>query len=225
MVEIQKESETKKLNWGKILEQRLRIVEDSRSIVIAPRTREGHILTRLAFGLDRAVSRIRVRAGTFISIQDTVVSLKKVDDFINDFKEFVNAFGDGVGLRAPLFDSPEVKKSLASLRSSHVILPRSNEGREVAYLIKQLDPALIQFRNTCTDFSKSEGLFKKLVEIIRRFHLLLQELFSILEIPYESPKNLSSLLKTVGEEKVQEISEKQVSGEASLKGRKAGGIA
>lgn len=196
MAEMIEQEEKKKVPWETVLEKRLRIAENHQSIVIAPKTREGHILVDLAFSLDRIVNQIRLRAGTYINIQDVVSSLKRVDEFIREFREFVNSFGllggDG-GIGGSVFDSHEMKRALVSLRSSRVILPRTNEAREVILLVKRLDPAMVQFRSSCTDFSKSEELFKKLVNLLEKFYLLVQDLSYEFKIHFRNPKELGSL--------------------------------
>jgi len=221
-----------------IIERRLKLVEDPQSVVIAPKTREGHVLVRLVFGLDRAVSRIRLRAGTYVNIQDAVVCLKKVEGFIGEFTNLVNSFGGGEGGgdgRTPSgfsYENFETKRMLAQMRNAHIIIPRTNEARGVVFLIKRFDPALLQFRNACTDFAKSEQLFRKLIETIRDFNVLVGELFSLLNIPYEQPRDIKPLLASISqggigsnpEAQSHETQEVREEGVSSKKGRKSGGI-
>ena len=212
-----------------ITERRIRLVEDPQSIVIAPKTREGHVLVRLVFGLDRAVSRIRHRAGTYINVQDAVARLKKVEEFISEFNEFVNSFGDGRMFWGFFYETLEMKRMLARMRNTHILLPRTNEAKEVVLLVKRLDPALLQFRNTCTDFAKAEELFRKLIETIKKFDLLIQELSSLVNIPYDRPRDIGPLLKLASpavdsneqEPQSQGIREEEA---PSRKGRKSGGV-
>lgn len=212
-----------------VMERRLRLVEDSQSIVIAPKTREGHVLVRLVFGLDRAVSRIRHRAGTYINVQDAVAHLRKVEEFISEFNDFVNSFGDSRMFWGFFYETLEMKKMLARMRNTHILLPRTNEAKEVVLLVKRLDPALLQFRNTCTDFAKSEELFRKLIETIKKFDLLVQELSSLVNIPYDRPRDIGPLLKLASpamdsgekEPQSQGVREEEV---PSRKGRKSGGV-
>jgi len=212
-----------------ITERRIRLVEDPQSMVVAPKTREGHVLVRLVFGLDRAVSRIRHRAGTYINVQDAVARLKKVEEFISEFNEFVNSFGDGRMFWGFFYETLEMKRMLARMRNTHILLPRTNEAKEIVLLVKRLDPALLQFRNTCTDFAKSEEFFRKLIDTIKKFDLLVQELSSLVNIPYDRPRDIGPLLKLVSsamdsseqEPQSQEIRQEEV---PPRKGRKSGGV-
>ncbi len=224
-------TEKKKRSWDEVLQNRLRVVENPNSIVIAARTREGLILSDLTYNLDRAVSRIRRNSGTFIPVQSVIEALKKVDNFIKEFSQFVNSvFADG-GI--PIYESFETKKALvSSFRRALVFNPRSQEAREVAHLVKRLDPSLVEFRNTCTDFSRSEQLFKKLIDLIIKFDFLVNELFSLLKIPYTSSKTLKALLRAIsgGESQELENNEKEIQfsesqEEVPRKGKKVGGIA
>ncbi len=196
-----------------IIERKLRLSENPSSIVIAPKTREGHTLVKILFAFDRAISRIRLRAGTYIKVQDAVVCLKQAEGFITRVNDFILSFGDGRGLFGSFYEDLETKKMLARRLSTYIILPRTNEGKEVAGLIKRLDPALLQFRNTCTDFGKSEDTFIKLIEIVRDFNVLVQELSSVAKISYDPPRDLETLL-SVG---IGEV--------VARKGKKSGGVA
>lgn len=224
-------TEKKKRSWEEVLQNKLRIIENPNSIVIAARTREGLILSDLTYNLDRAVSRIRRNSGTFIPVQSVIEALKKVDNFIKEFSQFVNsAFTDG-GI--PIYESFETKKALvSSFRRALVFNPRSQEAREVAYLVKRLDPSLVEFRNTCTDFSRSEQLFKKIIDMIIKFDSLVNDLFSLLKIPYMSSKTFKALLRAIsgGESQELENNEKEIQfsesqEEVPRKGKKVGGIA
>ena len=205
-----------------IIERKLRLSENPSSIVIAPKTREMHILVKILFAFDRAVSRIRLRAGTYIKVQDAVLCLKQAGDFIGGLNDLILSFGDGRGAFGAFYEDPETKKMLARRLSTYIILPRTSEGKEVALLIKRLDPAVLQFRSTCTDFTRSEGVLRRLIETIRDFDLLVQEISSLAKISYDPPRDLETLLKSTSPgDQSQEIQEKEA---LSKRGRKSGGV-
>ncbi len=196
-MELAAQKEEKEARREEILQRRLREVESPNSIVLAPRTREGHVLARLTYGLDRAVGRIRSRAGTFLGVQEAVGQLRKVEGFVKQFKDFVDS---AIGTDSKFFlgimqEDPETKRMMAQMRNSYVLVPRSNEAREIAYLIKRLDPALVQFRATCSDFTRTEDFFKRLVELICAFDSLVGEISGAVNVPYRQPRDLAPIQK------------------------------
>jgi len=187
----------KSQNRESVVERKLRLVEDPSSIVIAPKTREGHILAKILFGFDRGVGRLRMKTGTYIKIQDAIICFRQTETMIVRFNEFTSSLGDGKGvLGVPIYgEDPSTKLALAKRPTAYVIIPRSNEGKEVANLIKRLDPALLQFRNACTDFSKTEEIFLKLIGLISDFDILTDQISSLAGTSYDHPRDLGALRK------------------------------
>ncbi len=216
-------------NREAIIERKLRLVENPSSIVIAPKTREGHTFVKILFAFDRAVSRIRLRAGTYIKVQDAVACLKQAEGFITRLNELILSLGDGRGVWGSYFEDLETKKMLAGKVSTYVILPRTSEGKEVALMIKRLDPAILQFRSICTDFARSEDILRNLTETIMNFDMMVQRLSSLASIPYTTPRDLGTLLKLsspAGQSLETHVEDSTLREEEApiKKGRKSGGM-
>jgi hypothetical protein len=172
------------------ISRKLSLIEDPNSVIVSPLTREGQILLRMTYGFDRVLARLRRNFGTQFDLAETVERMKKVEEFMNEFRDFVNGSG---GIFLGFYETPEMKKAMAQRRNSRVINPRNNEGKEIALLIKRLDPMLYQFRSTCTDFQKLEEVVNRVVRIILKFDTLVSELSSFVGADYEAPPELSSL--------------------------------
>ena len=219
----------RKRSWDEIFKMRQKIIlENPQSIVFVPRTIEGMILGDLIFSLDWSVGRIRQGAGTFIPVESVVAALKKVEGFIKEFSDFVNStFSDGS--EVIVYESIESKKTLASIKRAIVINPRTLEASEVARLVKRLDPALIILKNTCTDFSKTEKVFKKLVDFLLKFDSLVKELYDLLKRSYRRPKLLKKLVSVISPELSEnepgkpDLQVQESSGNPQGKGKKIGG--
>jgi len=178
------------------IKRKLMLVDNPSSIVVTPRTREGHLLMRMTFGFDRAMGQLRQRIGTYIDIQASMEKVRMVEDFISGFKELIDSSGGGENPFSWVYENPEVRRVIANERSSHVILPRTNEAREITLLIKRFDPMLFQFRSTCTDFSKSEEVIRKVVRIVLQYDNLIREISSLVGTNYDQPREISFLKST-----------------------------
>jgi len=175
------------------ISRKLSLIEDPNSIIISPMTREGHILLRMTFGFDRVLGQLRRNFGTQFDLVETIEKMKKVEEFMNEFKEFVNSSSGNGGIFLGFYETPEMKKAIAQRRNSRVINPRNNEGKEIALLIKRFDPMLYQFRSTYPDFQKLEEVVNRVLKIILKFDSLISELSSFVGTDYDSPSEISSL--------------------------------
>lgn len=192
-MEITSETTDKGEFARKIIERKVKLVENPASIILAPKTREGHIMVKILFGSDKAMGAIRLKAGTYIPVQDVTASLKKAEEFISHLQGVLTLLGsDGSGLTG--YTSPELKVELAKRRTSYVFIPRTTEAQKIAQLIKGFDGALLAFRNTCTDFTKAKKVIDAVVGVISEFHNLTEELSGIAKINYKTPKGLDGML-------------------------------
>jgi len=182
-----------------IIERKLRLVENPSSLIIAPRTREGHMMAKIIFVFDRMVNQIRLKAGTYIPIADVTTSLKNVKIFMSRFETLLRFLGDDnyAGTAdSPRYswENPETRKILAAKRTTYVFLPKTEEGRQAALTLKRFDPLLLQFRATCTDFEKAEKILDSVTGTIFAFHNLTTELSSLAKVQYRTPKGLSAIV-------------------------------
>ena len=190
---------------NRIIERKLRLLENPSSMVIAPRTREGHLMTKILFGFDKAVNQVRLKAATYIPIKDVTASLKDVENFISRFEAAVRSLGDdnySGYADNNLYrgrENPETKKALAERRTTYVFLARTEEGREIAVMLKRFDPLLLKFRATCTDFTKSKKVFDAVIDAIKDFNSLTVSLSSLAKVQYRIPERLSAITNNSAE--------------------------
>lgn len=178
-----------------IIERKMRLVENPSSLVIAPRTREGHMMAKIIFVFDKVVNQIRLKAGTYIPIEDVTASLKNVRTFISRFEAALKSLGDDnyagtADSSRYTWENPETRKILAAKRTTYVFLPKTEEGRQAALILKRFDPLLLQFRATCTDFEKAQKILDSIIGTISDFHRLTVELSSLANVQYRAPKGL-----------------------------------
>jgi len=184
------------ISADRIREKKMRLLENPVSVVIAPKTREGHLLTKILFGFDKVVNQIRLRAGSYIPIPEAASSLREAGEFIAGFEGLARSLGDG-GYGSQ-WETEETRRMLAARRSTYVFLPRTEEGKRMALLLKRFDALLMQFKTTCLDFEKIGKTLADITDAISGFHNLTAKLATSARVEYRSPRGLSNYVK--GEE-------------------------
>lgn len=175
-----------------IIQRKLRMAEDPFSLVIAPKTREGHILVKILFGFDRAVNQVRMKAGTFLPMDKSMQMLNTAAKPLASIEKISNALnnnaGASVGYGYSTKEDYQAKIMLAQRKTTYAFLPRTEEGRKVAEGIKVLDPRLLEFRTKCTDFSQTAVVIKDVLALISEFDTVTTSISKFAGVEYEAPK-------------------------------------
>jgi hypothetical protein len=90
-------------------------------------------------------------------------------------------------------ENTETKKAIAERRTTYVFLAKTEEGREIAVMLKRFDPLLLKFRATCTDFTKAKEVFDVVINAITDFNSLTASLSALAKVQYRAPKGLSAI--------------------------------
>ncbi|MEI7636044.1 MAG: hypothetical protein WCJ37_01970 [Syntrophus sp. (in: bacteria)] len=184
---------------ARIAARKMRDVENPASIVIDPRTREGHMMVKLMFLYDRAVSAIRMKAGLSITIDKVNESLLQANEFTQRLDALTGMFSEMSGINPYgtgtfQYETPEAKRLLAARPRSYVFIPQSEEGRKVALSIKRIFPLLIHIRTTSTDFARAGAAITSIIQSIVDFCNLSEQLLKTAKLDYEIPKGMGALV-------------------------------
>lgn len=166
----------------KIIERKLKLSENPLSIVLAPRTKEGHVLAKVLFPFDKAVNQIRMKVGTYISIDTATEALRRADAVLSRMERFTES--DGMFFS----ETPQMKRILAEKLTTYVFLPRTEEGKRAAAAVKRLDSWMVQFRTTCSDFSKAGKTLREFASLVGEFISLTDYLASKVQMEFKVPK-------------------------------------
>lgn len=177
-----------------IKERKLRMLNEPRSIVIAPKMRESHMIMKIFFGFDKSVNKVRTMAGTFVSVPDVVSSLRKANSIIEKFESLIKSVGGDSEYLVSMDLDHSTAKAIAEKPSSYVVIPRTEEGRKMCLLVKRFDSSLLKLRTTCTDFTKTDKIFKSVSTFIADFHATTTEIASITKTDYKAPKGISAFI-------------------------------
>src|SRR5208283_2735768 len=85
-----------------IIERKLRLVKEQGSIVLAPKMRDLHLLTQLLFVTDKAVNRMRMRAGAaYMPVSELESAGERLAGFTGRVRTFSSALGGSTHYVSP----------------------------------------------------------------------------------------------------------------------------
>lgn len=184
-----------------IMERKLRLAREQGSIVLAPRMRDLHILTRMLFTIDRAINRMRMNAGTrYVSLSDLEDANERIIRLTNRVREFTGALGGTAYYIAPGSNLLE-KEILLQKRNSYVFMPKTAEGNTLANLFISLDSAYFEFKikSPLHDIRKLGEAIDTMKGIVRDFLELTSDLAAKARVDFIKPKGLAGYFEDVPE--------------------------
>lgn len=198
--------EEKHATAERVQARKMRQVEDPSSIVLDPKSRECHVLVRVMFVFNRAVVKIRMKAGLSIPTDKVDESLRQAEEFNQRLVLLTGMLSEmssnPYGTGSYQYETPEMKRLLAAKRSSYVFIPGTEESKKVAMHIKRIDPLLQYIRKTCTDFERAAAPINRAIQTVIDFNSLTQQLTKTARLKYEYTKGLLALENAIAPKRV-----------------------
>lgn len=180
-----------------IMERKLRLVKEPGSIVLSPKMRDLHLLTRMLFTTDTAINRMRMNAGTArMPLSGLEEANGRIVKFTAEVRAFTSALG-GSGFFITPGSNPLEKEILARRRNSYVFLPKTAEGATIADLFVSLDSAYFEFKikSPLRDISKLGQAIDAMKGIVREFRDLTSDFAATANLRFVEPEGLSGYLR------------------------------
>jgi hypothetical protein len=184
-----------------IMERKLRLAKEQGSIVLAPRMRDLHLLTRMLFTMDRSINRMRMNAGTrYVSLSDLESANERIVKLTNRVRDFTGALGGTAFYVAP-GSNPLEKEILLQKRNSYVFMPKTAEGKTLANLFISLDSAYFEFKikSPLHDIRKLGEAIDTMKGFVRDFLELTSDLAAKARVDFIKPKGLAGYFEDVSE--------------------------
>ena len=152
--QLKERAERKSLWRAKLQVRKMKNLTDPTSIVIVPRSAGGHNLTKVLFGFDKVIHKMRVDGGLGgVKVGKVTEGIVMIQEFKGQLKELAGAITSMAKYPSnamyDMHESPEHKKILAHTSGSYVIVPSTNDTKEIGQLIKRIEAALTVVNGTC----------------------------------------------------------------------------
>lgn len=158
----------------KRIERRMRAISDPGSMVIVPRSSEGHLMVEILFNFDRGFNRLKTRAVTFIPLEEAKKGFEAVDKLSASFESLAKKVNrdaiDDASNGTSVYDDYRNKGMYAQQLNSYVFIPRQPESKKIAAMLRVIDSGVMKLRTTATNMDVLGRTLEELITLIRSFY-------------------------------------------------------
>ena len=185
----------------KRIERKLRAVADPGSMVIVPRSSEGHLMVEILFNFDRGFNRLKTRAVTFIPLEEARKGFEAVEKLIAAFENLAKKLNrdgmDDATSGTSVYDDYRNKGMYAQQSNTYVFIPRQPESRKIAAMLRVIDSGVMKLRTTATNMDVLGRALEELITLIRSFYEQTESIAKMGAVP-TNYRNLSRIKGMLG---------------------------
>jgi hypothetical protein len=185
----------------KRIERKLRAVADPGSMVIVPRSSEGHLMVEILFNFDRGFNRLKTRAVTFIPLEEAkrgFEAVEKLNAAFENLAKKLNRDGmDDATNGTSVYDDYRNKGMYAQQSNTYVFIPRQPESRKIAAMLRVIDSGVMKLRTTATNMDVLGRALEELITLIRSFYEQTESIAKMGAVP-TNYRNLSRIRGMLG---------------------------
>jgi len=158
----------------KRIERRMRAISDPGSMVIVPRSSEGHLMVEILFNFDKGFNRLKTRAVTFIPLEEAKKGFEAVEKLSASFESLARKLNrdamDDASNGTSVYDDYRNKGMYAQQSNTYVFIPRQPESRRIAAMLRVIDSGVMKLRTTATNMDVLGRTLEELITLIKSFY-------------------------------------------------------
>jgi hypothetical protein len=185
----------------KRIERKLRAVADPGSMVIVPRSSEGHLMVEILFNFDRGFNRLKTRAVTFIPLEEAKKGFEAVEKLSSAFENLAKKLNrdgmDDASNGTSVYDDYRNKGMYAQQSNTYVFIPRQPESRKIAAMLRVIDSGVMKLRTTATNMDVLGRTLEELITLIKSFYEQTESIAKMGAVP-TNYRNLSRIKAIFG---------------------------
>ncbi len=156
------------------LERKLRTVADPRSMIIVPRSSEGHLMVEILYNFDRGFNVLQRRAITFIPLEEAKKGFEAAEKLIAAFESLARKLNrdamDDADNGTSVYDDYKNKGMYAQQANTYAFIPRQRESRRIAIMLRVIDAGIMKVRTTAASIDVLGKALEELIALIRLFY-------------------------------------------------------
>ena len=186
------------------IERKMRAVSDPGSMVIAPRSSEGHLMVEILFNFDRGFNRLKTRAVTFIPLEEAKKGFEAVEKLGAAFETLAKKLNrealDDASNGTSVYDDYRNKGIYAQQSNTYVFIPRQPESRRIAAMLRVIDSGVMKLRTTATSMEVLGRALEELITLIRSVYEQTEFIAKMGAIPtnYRNVSRIKGMLRMDG---------------------------
>jgi len=158
----------------KRIERRMRAIADPGSMVIVPRSGEGHLMVEILFNFDKGFNRLKTRAVTFIPLEEAKKGFEAVEKLSASFESLARKLNrdamDDASNGTSVYDDYRNKGMYAQQSNTYVFIPRQPESRRIAAMLRVIDSGVMKLRTTATNMDVLGKTLEELITLVKSFY-------------------------------------------------------
>jgi len=161
------------------------------SQIIIPRSVECRLLIQMVYPLNKAIPRLRRDLGVTRTVAEVGTILEPIFQWAKRATDWLRVSGGELILMAPTTgESSGERERLVGNPRAHVIVPQTEEVRQVLEQAIRMDRVLVYLRMATMEQLREETRLQEAFELVRTLDLAVQSVCAAVGVKYFSPKGM-----------------------------------
>lgn len=172
-------------------EQNLRLLQQYGSQVLIPRSTESWVMIRMVYPLNKAIAKLRRSVGMSMSVSEVIAAIEPIQAWVKAVSEWLKLTGGDLILTPTVFaESPQDRQAMAKRSNAHVIVPQTEEVKEVVDHIIRMDRVLVVLRTVNLHDLQNDTRLTRATDLVRQLNDAIGRVCESANVNYVEPREL-----------------------------------
>lgn len=172
-------------------EQNLRLLQQYGSQVLIPRSTESWVMIRMVYPLNKAIAKLRRSVGMSMSVSEVIAAIEPIQAWVKAVSEWLKLTGGDLILTPTVFaESPQDRQAMAKRSNAHVIVPQTEEVKEVVDHIIRMDRVLVVLRTVNLHDLQNDTRLTRATDLVRQLNEAVGRVCESANVKYVEPREL-----------------------------------
>ena len=172
-------------------EQNLRLLQQYGSQVLIPRSTESWVMIRMVYPLNKAIAKLRRSVGMSMSVSEVIAAIEPIQAWVKAVSEWLKLTGGDLILTPAVFaESPQDRQAMAKRSNAHVIVPQTEEVKEVVDHIIRMDRVLVVLRTVNLHDLQNDTRLTRATDLVRQLNDAVGRVCESANVKYVEPREL-----------------------------------
>jgi len=172
-------------------EQNLRLLQQYGSQVLLPHSTESWVMIRMVYPLNKALAKLRRSVGMSMSVTEVIAAIEPIQTWVKAVSEWLKLTGGDLILAPTVFaESPQDRQAIAKRSNAHVIVPQTEEVKEVVEQIIRMDSVLLVLRTVNLQDLQNDTRLTRATDLVRQLNDAVRRVCESAKVNYSEPREL-----------------------------------
>lgn len=173
----------------------LELLQQFGSQVLVPHSPETRIMVRMIYPLNKALSKLRRLVGMPLTVEAVMAAIEPIRMWQADVTRWLKeSGGDLILMPTVLRNSGPERKQLAQHRDAHVIVPQTDEARDIIETLVRMDQVLVTLRLVSLETLQHDGRLKEASRFVHTLNETVAKVCQSAQVEYHPPNKLPRIV-------------------------------